>query len=120
MKLNDILHIKTLLNDIKQISDAQAYSVSSAINQKLVQITPILDVEQQRMETDNVSINCPKILIFTNRDAISSDMTVQDYMNLKLQEIVINSNKVIDYGKLDEEIEDDNTRTIYMYIKYTN
>lgn len=120
MKIKDLEEIKKLVGEIKSISDKLDYATSSSINQRIIKIIPLLNGELERLNSAGVEINGPKILIFTNRDAKNEKMTVQDYMNKKLNEISLADFKVIDFGKIDEEFEDDNTRTIYFYIKYTS
>lgn len=120
MKLKDVENIQRWLNDIKAVADKESYNLSTEINRSVVKIMPILKEEQERLNDNHIEINCPKILIFTNRDAKEYKKTVQDYMNQKLQELVSNDFKIIDFGKMDEEFEDDNSRTIYFYIKYTS
>ena len=120
MKIKDIENIQSWLKDIKSVSDKQSYNVSSEINKSLVKIIPILNDEYNRLTDNHIDIDCPRICIFTNRDAKEYKQTVQDYMNNKLRELVSNDFKIIDFGKLDESFEDDNSRTIYFYIKYTN
>ena len=51
---------------------------------------------------------------------MNENMTVQDYMNSKLKDFVNQDFKIMDFGKLDETFEDDNSRTLYFYIKYSN
>ena len=120
MKKEELENIMTNLKSITNIASKQDYNTSTAINKLVNQINPIIKAEYDRLDKDKVEINCPKILIFTNRDALKIKMLVQDYMNDKLKELVIGGYKIIDYGKLDEEIMDDNTRTLYFYIKYTD
>jgi hypothetical protein len=120
MKKQEVEDLQKLITEIKTISDKLDYNTSSAINQRVVKIIPILNTELARLDSSGVEVNCPKILIFTNSDAKQSKMTVQDYMNQKLSELVLNDYIILDYGKLDEEYADDNTRIIYMFIKYTN
>lgn len=120
MKIQDIDNLQKYVDEIKVISDKLDYNTSSAINKNITKIIPLLKEERNRLESSNVDIDFPRIKIFTNREAIEHKMTVQDYMNYNLQELVVNEYKIIDFGKLDEEYEDDNSRTIYLYIKYTS
>ena len=120
MKVKELEEIKNLLNGIKSISDKLDYNTSTAINQKLIKINPMINNEIERLTKQGVDVTGPKILIFTNRSAKRENVTVQEYMNKRLNELVLDGNKVIDYGKLDEEIEDDNSRTIFFFIKYTS
>lgn len=120
MKVKELEEIKKLLDEIKSVGDKLDYKTSTAINQRLIKINPAINGEIERLTKQGVDVESPKILIFTNKEAKQQHITVQDYMNKKLAEIVLDDYKVIDYGKLDEEIEDDNTRTIYFYIKYTS
>lgn len=120
MKARDIEEIQKFLSEIKDFSNKQDYNTFTFINQRIVKILPILDTELKRLELTNVEMNCPKIKIFTNRNAKESKQTVEEYMNERLKELVLDDYKIIDYGKLDETFEDDNTRTIYFYIKYTS
>ena len=120
MKLQDIDNLQKYVDEIKLISDKLDYNTSSAINKCITKIAPLIKDERNRLESSNVDIDFPKLKIFTNREAKEHKMTVQDYMNYNLRELVINQYKIIDFGKLDEEYEDDNSRTIYMYIKYTS
>lgn len=120
MKKIDIEQIQTQLEEIKAYMDKQDYNSSTYINQRIIKIRPILEAEIRRMDRDDIEVHTPKILIFTNREAKQNKKTVQEYMNYKLHELVINDYKIIDYGKLDEAYEDDNTRTIYLFIKYTS
>lgn len=120
MKIKDVENIQKWLDDIKVVADKESYNVSSAINKSLVKILPLLKEEHERLSDNHIEVNCPKIYIFTNRDAKEYKQTVQDYMNNKLQGLVSNDFKILDFGKMDEEFEDDNSRTIYFYIKYTS
>ncbi len=119
MKVRELEEIKKLLGEIKAVGDKLDYATSTAINQRLIKVNPVINNEIDRLTKQGVDVVSPKILIFTNREAKQEHTTIQDYMNKKLAEIVLDDYKVIDYGKLDEEIEDDNTRTVYFYIKYT-
>lgn len=120
MKIKDLEEIKEQISEIKSISDKLDYVTSTAINQRLIKITPFINDELNRLNLAGVEINGPKILIFTNRDAKNEKLTVQEYMNKKLNELTVADYKIIDFGKMDEEFEDDNTRTIYFFIKYTS
>lgn len=119
MKIKEVEDIKKLLADIKSISDGLDYNTSTAINQKLIKITPVLNSELNRLEAQGVDVTGPKILIFTNKEVKQNKMSIQDYMNKQLNNLVLADYKVIDYGKLDEYYEDDNTRIVNFYIKYT-
>lgn len=120
MKLQDISNAKIWLEELRDFANKQDYNTFTYINQRLVKLMPILELEYNRLKSDNLSVNCPQIYIFTNRDALNANMTVQDYMNLKLKDFVNNDFTIMDFGKLDETFEDDNSRTIYFYIKYSN
>ena len=120
MKIREIENIQNWLNDIKVIADRQSYNISSDINKSIVKIMPLLKEEKDRLQDNHIEINCPKILIFTNKEAKEYKQTVQDYMNSKLQGLVSNGFRIIDYGKMDESFEGDNSRLVYFYIKYTS
>ena len=120
MKLDDINRSIDLLKTLQDYLNGLEYNISSYSNQILVKVLPILQDEKIRLENSGVEINCPKIKIFTNLDAKNNKQTVEEYMNYCLRELVINNYKIIEYGKIDEQYADDNTRVIYFYIKYTD
>lgn len=120
MKLDDINKSIDLLKTLQNYLNGLEYNVSSYSNQILVKVLPILQDEKARLESSNVEINCPKIKIFTNQDAKNNKQTVEEYMNYCLRELVVNNYKIIEYGKIDEQYADDNTRIVYFFIKYTD
>ena len=120
MKIQDISNAQIMLEELRDFANKQDYNTFTFINQRLVKLIPMLEAEYNRLQTNIVVANCPQICIFTNRDAMNENMTVQDYMNSKLKDFVNQDFKIMDFGKLDETFEDDNSRTLYFYIKYSN
>ena len=112
MKKSDIEQIIDHLKEIKKVSDIQNYTVSTSINQHLMKITPLLDNELDRLSRDKVTVNCPAIIII-KADEKTNNKSLTDFINEKLQELVMNDYKIIDYG-----IEYANNE-ILAYIKYT-
>lgn len=120
MKVKDIENIQMWLEELKEFANKQDYNSFTYINQRLIKILPILETEYNRLVDNDMELDFPKIMIFTNLEAKQNKMTVQEYINFKLKELVINGCKIIDYGKLDEEYNDDNSRLLYFYIKYSS
>ena len=116
MKKFDIEQIIDHLKEIKKISDIQNYTVSTGKNQHLMKITPLLENELDRLSRDKVTVNCPAIIIIKADKANekTNNKSLTDFINEKLQELVMNDYKIIDYG-----IEYANNE-ILAYIKYTS
>ena len=113
MKKSDIEQIIDHLKEIKKVSDIQNYTVSTSIHQHLMKITPLLEIGLDRFSRDKVTVNCPAIIII-KADEKTNNKSLTDFINEKLQELVMNDYKIIDYG-----IEYANNE-ILAYIKYTS
>lgn len=116
MKKQDIETIQKYVDEIKQISDKLDYNTSSAINQRLVKVTPLLKSELDRVDNNKIEMDCPQIIIIKSNDVINrkENKSITDYMNSKLKELVINEFKIIDFGIVP------NGEEIYAFIKYTS
>ena len=99
MKVTDLESIQESLDIIKTVSDKLDYNTSSAINKEIIKISPIISKEIERMDTEKITINCPKILILSIENLMAkfyaSDLT--DAINEQLKELVVNGYKIIDY-----------------------
>lgn len=113
MKKQDIEVCLEALNNIRAISDKQIYNVSSAINKEIIKIKPVLDEEHKRMNNEKIVINCPAIMFIGTSEIDFSVESLSEFINKKLQELVLNDYKIIDYGICDKE-------GILAYIKYTS
>lgn len=115
MKKSDIEDMLKYCEAIKEISNKQNYNVSTAINQNLVRVTKKLKEEFDRMNNDKLVINCPSIILIKASDLKYQEMSLSDYMNNKMKELVMNDYKIIDFGI--SNVEDN---FIYAFIKYTS
>ena len=115
MKKIEVEDILTQLKEIKTISDRQSFNVSSAINPRLVKVINSLEKEYDRMDQDKITLNCPAILLIKANDLVYENMTLSDYINSKIKELVMNGYKIIDFG-----ISNIQNNEIYAYIKYTS
>lgn len=116
MKKLEIEQVIGKLKELKNLTDSQEYLVSSKANELFIQIMPILDKELQRLSETNVEVNSPALLLFEYKDIEKTDKSVTEFINRKLQELVMNEYKIIDYGLFNKNTEGD----ILIYIKYTN
>lgn len=114
MKVSEIESIQKNLKEIEHLTDKQPYNVSSYVNQRLIKIYPILTKELERLEADNVTINCPKILMY-QCEANKEQAEITDFINKKLHDLVLQDYKIIDYG-----IEGISNGHFIIFIKYTN
>ena len=115
MRKQDIELAIDELKQIKAVSNKFNYTDSSNINKHLVKVLPLLEEELNRMDTDKVEVNCPQLLIIGSGEAKAEAYKLSDYINKKMQELVINGFKIIDFGiytQIDSEL--------IAYIKYTN
>jgi len=115
MRKSDIDNMLKICENIRNISNQQSYNVSSAINQNLVKITGKLKEEFERMDNDKIVINCPSIILIKAADLRYQEMSLSDYMNNKMKELVMNNYKIIDFG-----ISNIEGNFIYAFIKYTS
>lgn len=116
MKKQDLELIQEQLKQIKDISDRLDYNTSSSINQKLVKITPVVKTELERLNTEKITINCPKFMTL-----ISSYDKVDEDMNKKLQELVVNDYKIIDFGIFKTcDGTANKSEYVRLFIKYTS
>lgn len=113
MKKQDIEICIEALNNIRAISDKQIYNVSSAINKEIIKIRPILEEEHRRMNEEKIVINCPAIMFIGTNEIDFNKDSLSEFINKKLQELVLNDKKIIDYGLSNKE-------GILAYIKYTS
>lgn len=120
MKKQDLELMKLNVDEIKAFAEKQDYNSYTYINQRLVKIVKVIDDEMNRLTSNGDDMTLPKIAIFTNQDARDNNMKVDEYMNMRLRELVVNGCKIFDFGKLDEQYLDDNTRILYFYIKYNS
>lgn len=111
MKKQELETVVKELKEIKDLTDRQEYVVSSYANQRFINIFPILDKELKRLSTEKIEVNCPALLLISVEEANKSKQTVTDYINKKLQELVLQEYKIIDYGIYNENL---------LYIKYTS
>ena len=113
MKKQDIELCIEALNNIRAISDKQIYNVSSAINKEIIKIRPVLEEEHKRMNEEKIVINCPAIMFIGTSEIDFNKNSLSEFINKKLQELVLNDKKIIDYGLSDKD-------GILAYIKYTS
>lgn len=114
MKKVDLENAITSLKELKSFTDRLEYNTSTFVNQKLMTVFPVLQAEYDRLDNDKVVINCPKLLIVGSKD-VTTKQTLTDFVNDKLQELVMNDYKIIDYGLWGRSNEE-----ILIYIKYTS
>lgn len=114
MKKSDLDLVIETLNDIKTVSNRLDYNSSTAINKRVMTVLPILEKEYDRMTTENVEIHCPKLLILSTKDIPDSKITLTDFTNNVMADLVKSDYKIIDFG-----ITTDSTG-VFVYIKYTD
>lgn len=115
MRKTDIDDMLKACDNIRNISNKQNYNVSSIINQNLVKVTTKLKEEFERMDKDKLTINCPAIILIKASDLQYQEMSLSDYINNKMKELVMNNYKIIDFG-----ISNVDNNFIYAFIKYTS
>lgn len=115
MRKSEIDDMLKACDNIRNISNQQSYNVSTAINQNLVKVTKKLKEEFERMDNDKLTINCPAIILIKASDLQYQEMSLSDYMNNKMKELVMNNYKIIDFGISNVE-----NNFIYAFIKYTS
>lgn len=116
MKKVEMEQIINNLKELKNITDSQEYLVSSKANELFIKVMPLLDKELQRLSETNVEVNSPALLLFEYKDIEKTNKSVTDFINSKLQELVLSDYKIIDYGLFNKNTNGD----ILIYIKYTN
>lgn len=116
MKKQDIEMLQKYVDEIKQVSDKLDYNTSSAINQRIVKITPLLKSELDRVDNNKIEIDCPQIIVIKSNEVMNrkENKSITDYMNNKLKELVLNEYKIIDFGIVP------NGQEVYAFIKYTS
>lgn len=116
MKKQDIEMLQKYVDEIKQVSDKLDYNTSSAINQRIVKITPLLKSELDRVDNNEIEIDCPQIIVIKSNEIMNKkeNKSITDYMNNKLKELVLNEYKIIDFGIVP------NGQEVYAFIKYTS
>ena len=116
MKKQDIEMLQKYVDEIKQVSDKLDYNTSSAINQRIVKITPLLKSEWDRVDKNKIEIDCPQIIVIKSNEIMNrkENKSITDYMNNKLKELVLNEYKIIDFGIVP------NGQEVYAFIKYTS
>lgn len=87
MKLQELEEIKSAIAELQQFANQQDYNTTSFINRRLVKISPKINTEIERMESESVEIHSPKLVIVP-----------ADEINDKLQELVKEDYKIIDFG----------------------
>lgn len=110
MKITDLKEIKNNLLEIKQITDKEEYLVSSNVNQRLMNVLPLIDSEIERMESTGVEVHCMQIKIIQH--TATSGRSFTDIINEQIKLLTLQDFKIIDC-----EIKDDLSTAI---IKYTN
>lgn len=115
MKKQELEQIIDDLKAIKNLTDKEEYLVSKEANQHFIKILPILNKELERMDTSKVEVNCPAIMIIKMEQSFQgkSKFTLTDCINSRLEELVLNDYKIIDFGLQPGNPE-------IAYIKYTN
>lgn len=115
MKKLEVEEMLKTCENIRNISNKQNYNISTAINQQLNKIINKLKEEYNRMDADKITINCPAIILIKASDLQYQEMSLSDYMNNKMKELVMNNYKIIDFG-----ISSVDNNLIYAFIKYTS
>ena len=112
MKASNVDILLDKLNAINQCTSKLNYKTSAFINQQIIAMKPILEEEKRRLANEPVTIDCPKLIVFSDK-TLENSTDIVSYTNNKLSELVENGYKIIDYGIL-------NGDGICTYIKYTN
>ena len=118
MKKEELIKVLKDLDEIKSITDKQEYVVSKNVNQLMNSIRPVLNNELRRMDLKEVECNAPELCCITSSDLQDATQLI----NLKLEELVKNDYKIIDYSStFNNTIVKPNTYSvIYLgVIKYT-
>lgn len=115
MKVEDLEGVLKNLKELKSFTDKLDYNTFSHINKLLTNIFPVLQAEYDRMDKNKITINCPQLLILGSTEKLE-DQTFTSYVNDKLQELVMQGYKIIDYGLCTGFP----TSEMLVYIKYTD
>lgn len=124
MKKQEIEEVINTLEDLKNYTDKQNYNLSSYVNQKLVKVFPVLRKELERLNTDEISLNCPQ-LYEEFMDILSKDIdeesmkNVVNHINSILESLVKQDYKIIDYGTRWVYSNHLNKWSVIISIKYT-
>lgn len=110
MKKSELDIVLHNLKEIKDFSDRLDYNSSSYINQKMININPILEKELSRL-SDDVEINCPQIMT-----ALVQANDCDEWINGNIKSLSLQDYKIIDYGVTYKSNDD----FMMAYIKYTN
>lgn len=113
MKKEDLEMIIARVREVKRIGDQQTYNLSTAINQNLMKIFPILETELERMNTDKIAVNCPALHLIGANGNIKDIDELTNALNQKMQELVMNDFKILDFGLCGNS-------SLMAYIKYTS
>lgn len=113
MKKEDIEMIIARVKEVKRIGDQQTYNLSTAINQNLMKVFPLLENELDRMNNEKITINCPALLLIGAEGEIKDINELTNRLNNKMQELVMNDFKIIDFGLCGNS-------SLMAYIKYTS
>lgn len=110
MKISDLKNIRTNLEEIKSITDKEEYLVSSNVNQRLMNIFPLVDKEIKRMDSEGIEVHCMKVMILQH--TTDSKKSFTDIINEQIERLTLQDYKIIDC-----EVKEDLCTAV---IKYTN
>jgi len=114
MKKSDVELILDTLKDVKTIVNRLDYNTSSALNKRIMTIYPLIEKEYDRLDTEKIEINSPKVMLIGLKDANEAQMSLTDFTNNTLEDLVSKNYKIIDFGPVVSD------NSIVMYIKYTD
>lgn len=114
MKKSDLDLVIETVKDIRTVSNRLDYNSSTAINKRIATVLPILEKEYERMSEDKVEIHCPKLLILSTKDIPDNKVTLTDFTNDVLADLVKSGYKIIDFGITTD------SAGVFVYIKYTD
>lgn len=115
MKVIEIEDIINSLRELNQFASKQDYNISSRINKTVMHIESILQQELNKLKTENIDLNGPKIMLITNEDVKISGNDIVTLTNNALSDLISKGFHVLDYNVMN--IYD--LERSYSYIKYT-
>lgn len=103
MKLEDLNELKYRISRLREITSRVNYNVSTTSNIELLSMEKIVDNEQKRLESTELSIQCPQYLLITKsyNEKETEKQVEQELVKLlnnKLLELTANNYIIIDYG----------------------
>lgn len=118
MKQSDLDILSSTIKDIRNFSNKLEYDTSSYINEKLNDISPIIDSEYKKLD-NTLDTTCPMIKLVSYKDCNTNDLPfdftnpdiISFTINKVMSQLVSEGYKIYDYGLFVKDL-------TVAYIKY--